>query len=821
MTTLPQLARRLAGSLAVPALLGAYVLSTAIEQGGTARWEALRPVLPFAVAALVLIPAVWLYLAAAPMLRLVREGPAEGRARRRAGARALLLPLHAALDLFAAVNAFGALLVLAQLRSGLPVDLGIAQIAGSFALSVMAAMFGYATTALATAPLLLRLGPVDLRSRGTLGAKILGACSGLLVISTLLVGATSYGRYRLDVDRAYLEAAHSAQEHAAAILDARGPAAAAEFVELVTRGATAVLGPDGGVLASSGDIEGERLVGGAAGVSEEEGGWVVRRPAGAYTIATFLPDEPLRLQRVAFRREAAKLGLALLLAAAILVALTARFLSRPVVLLERAARSMAAGDLSVSPPTLSRDEIGRLASEFRKMAEGLASLVREVKAASVGVEEGSTELAAIGAQVRSGAEEAHGRLLGIQASVEAMQGSVTMVGQGLGGLADDVHTTSATVSEMAAALEEVRRQAQELGQRVLASQKDSEELARAGKLAEDGLASLDVLARSAHQTVDGVTVSASALETAAVESQLASAQAAELAESAEAVVGEAAASFERLRSAVSDAKARVRGLGRRSDQVETILDFIGEVAGRTNLLSLNASIIASQAGEHGRSFGVVAHQIRELAAQISASTKSIGDIIGAVRDDVAGTARLIERTDELAAAGVDHERRSIAALQEIRTATARGHETAAAIRDAVQIHAQSTREVNDLVASVAESSQLLGEAVRMVAKNVEGAGGVSRAVGELASRVTRELGEQSGLGRRQLESLERIDAMLADIGRAVANHDAATRRMREALASLDQVAVQHDGAVVELSGIGERLAGRSRALAERVGKFKL
>jgi methyl-accepting chemotaxis protein len=329
------------------------------------------------------------------------------------------------------------------------------------------------------------------------------------------------------------------------------------------------------------------------------------------------------------------------------------------------------------------------------------------------------------------------------------------------------------------------------------------------------------VAGRAQGTLAGVSASLAGLETSAISSQLAAAQAAELADHAEVVVHETVEGMESLRGAVGDAKKRVTALGRRSDDIDQILDFVGEVAGRTNLLSLNASIIATQAGEHGKAFGVVADQIRELASQISSSTKSIGQIIRAVRDDVAGTARLIDRGDELASAGVTQARRSLGALQEIRTATARGHETAAVIRDAVQVHAHSTRDVSELVSSVTESSRALSEAVEMVSRSVAAVGALSRGAGALADQVSGALEEQSGLGRRQLESLERIDAMLADITRAVANHDAATRRVRDALGHLTRSAEQQESVVVELSGVADRLGGRSRALADRVGRFKI
>jgi methyl-accepting chemotaxis protein len=374
---------------------------------------------------------------------------------------------------------------------------------------------------------------------------------------------------------------------------------------------------------------------------------------------------------------------------------------------------------------------------------------------------------------------------------------------------------------MSAALEEVRRQASELTSSAEAANGDAEKLTHSGRRAQAQLASLNDLAAQAGGSIEGVQASLVTLQSAADESQATAARVAEMADASGVVVNEAVAGIESLRAAVDDAKRRVTALGRRSDDVEQILTFVGEVAGRTNLLSLNASIIATQAGEHGKAFAVVADQIRELAAQSASSTNSIGDIIRAVREDVSGTARLIDRGDALAAQGVALARKSLASLDGIRAATARGRDSAAAIHAAVRSHAKSTGAVAELVSSVAENTRSVADAIQMVGRSAAAVQAVSRGVGALADRVSRALHEQSGLGRRQLDGLERINARLAEIGRAVEAHDAATRRVRELLGHLTRTAAQHETAVAELSGVADRLGGRSRALADRVGRFKV
>ena len=66
-------------------------------------------------------------------------------------------------------------------------------------------------------------------------------------------------------------------------------------------------------------------------------------------------------------------------------------------------------------------------------------------------------------------------------------------------------------------------------------------------------------------------------------------------------------------------------------KISLLADTIGEIANQTNLLSLNASIEASRAGEAGRGFAVVANEVRNLAEQSNASVADIRQVIADVQ----------------------------------------------------------------------------------------------------------------------------------------------------------------------------------------------
>ena len=87
-------------------------------------------------------------------------------------------------------------------------------------------------------------------------------------------------------------------------------------------------------------------------------------------------------------------------------------------------------------------------------------------------------------------------------------------------------------------------------------------------------------------------------------------------------------------------------LAQDAERIDAIAEMINQVAARTNLLALNASIEAARAGDAGRGFAVVAGEVKSLAGQTASATDDVrGQINGiqASAKHVVGTTLTINR----------------------------------------------------------------------------------------------------------------------------------------------------------------------------------
>jgi methyl-accepting chemotaxis protein len=191
--------------------------------------------------------------------------------------------------------------------------------------------------------------------------------------------------------------------------------------------------------------------------------------------------------------------------------------------------------------------------------------------------------------------------------------------------------------------------------------------------------------------------------------------------------------MEGIREQAEAVAENVISLSEKTQAVGEIIASVNEIAERSHLLALNASIQAAAAGEHGRSFSVVASEMKNLAAQSKQATVQVrgilGDIQRGINTSVMLTEEAVKRTEtgKQQADSADRTIRkltenleeSIRAFQQIVAGSAQqqiGFEQVTqafrSIGIAAQETATSTKQSEKAAANLSTLSQQLRETVR-------------------------------------------------------------------------------------------------------------
>jgi hypothetical protein len=83
-------------------------------------------------------------------------------------------------------------------------------------------------------------------------------------------------------------------------------------------------------------------------------------------------------------------------------------------------------------------------------------------------------------------------------------------------------------------------------------------------------------------------------------------------------------------------------------EIEKVNQVIGQIARKTNLLGLNASIEAAHAGQYGRSFAIVAGEVRRLAQESQVSAHGVNENVEKVK---ASVKEILTQAESIAATG--------------------------------------------------------------------------------------------------------------------------------------------------------------------------
>lgn len=383
--------------------------------------------------------------------------------------------------------------------------------------------------------------------------------------------------------------------------------------------------------------------------------------------------------------------------AAGLVALAGYFLTRS--LTQQANHLMntfamiGIGDFKARASVTTSDELGNVAFSLNAMLDNLTSLMQSRE-----------ERDAIQANISKLLEEVSGVAEGDLTHEADVTAEVT------GAIADSFNYMIEQLRKIIGSVQDVTLQ---VSQAATDIHSQAEDLARGSETQSlqivNTSAAIDDMVQSIQQVSENAVLSSTVAQQARASAGLGSQS-----------VQNTIEGMNRIRDQVQETAKRIKRLGESSQEIGQIIQLIEDIADRTSILALNASIQAAMAGEAGRGFAVVAEEVERLAIRSTDATKKIAGLVKTIQSETNEAVAAMEKNINEVVDGSKLANQAGQALTEIEAVSNRLAEIIESISQNSRQQARSSEALAKSMNEISQITQLTASGNKQAALAVSG-----------------------------------------------------------------------------------------------------
>lgn len=327
------------------------------------------------------------------------------------------------------------------------------------------------------------------------------------------------------------------------------------------------------------------------------------------------------------------------------------------------AETIAQGDLTVEIPSHSESDMFGQAMQL--MITKLRSLIHQIKSSAEQISVTETNIASLADQEVTIVQHAQVSVKDMVSTMTEMGVSVKQVAQNMDILASSAEETSASMVQMTGSVTNIASNITNLGKH---TDQTISALSEAVQMLEDVTEQTNLSRQLSQETMQDALEGRHAVE-------------------------QVKESIDTIAQTNLNAVETITRFEKQSKDIDTILDVIRDITEQSSLLALNASIIAAQAGTHGKGFSIIAEEMRNLANAVQASTKNIGTIVANLQQDIDLVVQMIHAGTVKIDQGVKRTHQAEERLQKILTSAERSSGVVAKIADALHVQMTTIRNV--------------------------------------------------------------------------------------------------------------------------------
>jgi twitching motility protein PilJ len=188
--------------------------------------------------------------------------------------------------------------------------------------------------------------------------------------------------------------------------------------------------------------------------------------------------------------------------------------------------------------------------------------------------------------------------------------------------------------------------------------------------------------------------------------------------------------MDEIREQINETARSIKRLGESSMEIGNVVEIINNIADRTSILALNASIQAAMAGDAGYGFAVVAEEVQRLAESSSNSTKQIDMLVKSIQSEIKDVSNRMDESISKVVQGSRLADGAHAKLQQIESVSNQ-------LADLIEAITQAATQQVQMSERVVENMVAVGGVSNETSKTSQETAGLMSMLNETASKLRR------------------------------------------------------------------------------------
>lgn len=409
-------------------------------------------------------------------------------------------------------------------------------------------------------------------------------------------------------------------------------------------------------------------------------------------------------------------------------------------LLQTFMKKAESGDLDMPllNPGKNPDEIEMLFISFNHMIQSQIKVLNQIKESSKSLNDTAKATLSIASAYTDSAHEQAAEMEGLNVSVERMNASINQIKNQMDAATQDISFVNSAMKEMGLSASDVANSAVSTSEAI-----------------SDVLTSLETLDAEIRQINENVVL--------LKEKGNVSVQTVHLGKQS---LTSTSNEMNTIRNNSSDLMKTIDSLGHFAEEIGDIISIIEDLTEQTSMLSINASIEASRAGEHGKGFAAVASAIGRLSEKSKLSTRSIEKLIKRIQHQIHLASEQTDANRVQIEKGVHQTLITLESFNTIESAVLKTSESIEEIALSTDKQLHVSRSILDASIRVNDLTMLVSASSQEQLATVEELSIATHKINALAEKISNETNTQSESSHELTQVSDAINTMTLEMSSA-------------------------------------------------------